>query len=312
MRAIADLDPASGHVFADGLERREMTGPEWRRIVRYVAAGAAVVDGAGARCVRAIRLRPRASPDRQPRSFSGPARPSGHAALDRRAAEARARAGALRTSRRCCFSTNRRVRSTRRVLRSSRNSSAFRCSRGARFWWQAMTWGSCGASPRANCSLARRHLTGWRACAGSLARDIFGTAAMTSYIPLSYIDLALAARPAHRKRGDLARVPARPRKEPPRRKRAPRRSARARGAGPQLHLRDHIAVADAGFALIMGAGAAYEVHHRQETRIAGPLAMGLGAVTPFVAGSSQRCSLRSPSSIPTRGMRHGMCCRCSA
>lgn len=38
MRAIADLDPAPGHVFADGLERREMSGPEWRRIVRYVAA----------------------------------------------------------------------------------------------------------------------------------------------------------------------------------------------------------------------------------------------------------------------------------
>ena len=40
----------------------------------------------------------------------------------------------------------------------------------------------------------------------------------------------------------------------------------------------------AGFALVMGAGAAYEVHHRQEMRIAGPLAVGLGAVTPFIAG----------------------------
>lgn len=38
MRAIADLDPVPGQVFLDGVERREMTGPEWRRRVRYVAA----------------------------------------------------------------------------------------------------------------------------------------------------------------------------------------------------------------------------------------------------------------------------------
>ncbi len=38
LRAIADLDPASGQVFLDGAERQEMSGPEWRRQLRYVAA----------------------------------------------------------------------------------------------------------------------------------------------------------------------------------------------------------------------------------------------------------------------------------
>lgn len=38
LRAIADLDPAGGHLFVDGVERREMSGPQWRRLVRYVAA----------------------------------------------------------------------------------------------------------------------------------------------------------------------------------------------------------------------------------------------------------------------------------
>lgn len=38
LRAIADLDPASGHVFLNGAERREMSGPEWRRRVRYCSA----------------------------------------------------------------------------------------------------------------------------------------------------------------------------------------------------------------------------------------------------------------------------------
>jgi ABC-type iron transport system FetAB ATPase subunit len=38
LRAIADLDPAPGQVFVDGAERHEMTGPAWRRLVRYVAA----------------------------------------------------------------------------------------------------------------------------------------------------------------------------------------------------------------------------------------------------------------------------------
>jgi ABC-type multidrug transport system ATPase subunit len=38
LRAIADLDPAEGHVFLEGMERGELTGPLWRRRVRYVSA----------------------------------------------------------------------------------------------------------------------------------------------------------------------------------------------------------------------------------------------------------------------------------
>jgi ABC-type iron transport system FetAB ATPase subunit len=38
LRAIADLDPAAGYVFLEGVERGEVSAPEWRRRVRYVAA----------------------------------------------------------------------------------------------------------------------------------------------------------------------------------------------------------------------------------------------------------------------------------
>ena len=38
LRAIADLDPAIGHVFLDGAERGEIAAPLWRRSVRYIAA----------------------------------------------------------------------------------------------------------------------------------------------------------------------------------------------------------------------------------------------------------------------------------
>ncbi len=38
LRAIADLDEADGYVFLEGVERREMPAPEWRRRVRYFAA----------------------------------------------------------------------------------------------------------------------------------------------------------------------------------------------------------------------------------------------------------------------------------
>ena len=38
MRAIADLDPAHGHVFLDGMERGEMRAHDWRRRVRYMAS----------------------------------------------------------------------------------------------------------------------------------------------------------------------------------------------------------------------------------------------------------------------------------
>ena len=35
LRAIADLDPAAGHVFLDGGERREISASAWRKQVRY-------------------------------------------------------------------------------------------------------------------------------------------------------------------------------------------------------------------------------------------------------------------------------------
>ncbi len=38
LRAIADLDPAPGYVSLGGQERNEMSGPAWRRQVRYCAA----------------------------------------------------------------------------------------------------------------------------------------------------------------------------------------------------------------------------------------------------------------------------------
>ncbi len=38
LRAIADLDPAAGYVFLEGVERAEMAGPLWRRRVRFVSA----------------------------------------------------------------------------------------------------------------------------------------------------------------------------------------------------------------------------------------------------------------------------------
>lgn len=38
LRAIADLDPHGGEVWLDGAERSGMSGPAWRRRVRFVAA----------------------------------------------------------------------------------------------------------------------------------------------------------------------------------------------------------------------------------------------------------------------------------
>jgi ABC-type multidrug transport system ATPase subunit len=38
LRAIADLDAAPGYIFLEGVERGELSGPEWRRRVRYAAA----------------------------------------------------------------------------------------------------------------------------------------------------------------------------------------------------------------------------------------------------------------------------------
>ena len=38
LRAIADLDAADGYVYLEGVERREVPGPEWRRRVRYASA----------------------------------------------------------------------------------------------------------------------------------------------------------------------------------------------------------------------------------------------------------------------------------
>lgn len=38
LRALADLDPVEGLVFLDGAERGEVPAPQWRGMVRYVAA----------------------------------------------------------------------------------------------------------------------------------------------------------------------------------------------------------------------------------------------------------------------------------
>lgn len=38
LRAIADLDPSEGYVTLDGVERRALPAPQWRRRVRFVAA----------------------------------------------------------------------------------------------------------------------------------------------------------------------------------------------------------------------------------------------------------------------------------
>ena len=37
LRAIADLDPSPGYVYLDAIERGEMSAPDWRKRVRYVA-----------------------------------------------------------------------------------------------------------------------------------------------------------------------------------------------------------------------------------------------------------------------------------
>ncbi len=38
LRAIADLDPAPGYVSHAGIDRQEMSGPAWRKIVRYASS----------------------------------------------------------------------------------------------------------------------------------------------------------------------------------------------------------------------------------------------------------------------------------
>ena len=38
LRALADLDPTVGEIFLDGAERNGLSGPEWRKRVRYAAA----------------------------------------------------------------------------------------------------------------------------------------------------------------------------------------------------------------------------------------------------------------------------------
>lgn len=37
-RAIADLEPAKGHVFVDGAERSETPAPQWRKLIRYLSS----------------------------------------------------------------------------------------------------------------------------------------------------------------------------------------------------------------------------------------------------------------------------------
>lgn len=38
LRALADLDPVDGQVFLEGTERNALSGPDWRKRVRYAAA----------------------------------------------------------------------------------------------------------------------------------------------------------------------------------------------------------------------------------------------------------------------------------
>lgn len=38
LRALADLDPVDGQVFLEGTERNQLSGPDWRKRVRYAAA----------------------------------------------------------------------------------------------------------------------------------------------------------------------------------------------------------------------------------------------------------------------------------
>ena len=47
LRAIADLDAAQGYAYLEGVERRELPGPEWRRRVRYASAEPAWWGAAG-------------------------------------------------------------------------------------------------------------------------------------------------------------------------------------------------------------------------------------------------------------------------
>ena len=87
LRAIADLDPSEGYMFLEGIERRELAGPAWRRRVRYASAEPAWWDatarrhfGANARLDRlmsALALELRA------------ARPAGRRAVDRGASAPR-------------------------------------------------------------------------------------------------------------------------------------------------------------------------------------------------------------------------------
>jgi len=58
LRAVADLDPNTGRIDLDGIDRESLSGPEWRRRVSYVAAesgwwadtvGAHFSDGTAAR-----------------------------------------------------------------------------------------------------------------------------------------------------------------------------------------------------------------------------------------------------------------------
>ncbi len=37
-RALADLEPAGGHIFVNGAERMELPAPDWRRQVRYLSS----------------------------------------------------------------------------------------------------------------------------------------------------------------------------------------------------------------------------------------------------------------------------------
>ena len=67
LRAIADLDAAPGQVFVDGVERGEVRGPKWRKLVRYASAEPAWWSDTAR---SAFDLRTRTAADRLPRLLS--------------------------------------------------------------------------------------------------------------------------------------------------------------------------------------------------------------------------------------------------
>ncbi len=97
LRAIADLDAATGDVTVDGEERREMPAHAWRRRVRYCAAEPAWWADTPRACLPTPLAAARSTGScNRSTSRRRTARPPGRHAVDRRAPASRARARAAR------------------------------------------------------------------------------------------------------------------------------------------------------------------------------------------------------------------------